>query len=1028
MRRPSVSLRLPLSVSVLALALAAVPAPSLAQSATPNDAQTQDDDPSTTEGQQDAQATAQDVAAPLETGDGSNEIVVTGSRIARPEFAFPNPISSFTAASVEQSGETNITDFLTDTPALVGSTTSEQNAGSNGFFQSAGLNLLNLRNLGFARTLTLVNGRRHVAGYPGISSVDVNSIPTDLIERIDILTGGTSAIYGADGVSGVVNFVLKRNFEGVRARGQIGISGRGDAGNRFASIVAGKNFAGDRGNIAIAYEFNQTDRLSDRDRPFTGDPLRRFELLRDPSDFPDDPNVPDRQLFNNIRWADSSTDGAIDLGSDDPACGGGGAFVPGCLDGIPDFTGSGLPYDRGILLPGSGGRTIGGSGTPTAGYFGDFLPYLRRHNFNALASFEFSPALRIFGEGKYVRTRAFTISQPTFDFFTFLAPDNAFLEQRFGALGVGGALLSRDNFDLGQRGDLSERETLRGVLGADGKFSDHLRYEASYVYGEAKADTTSLHDRIADRYFAALDAVVDPATGQITCRINLPGETIIDPNNWGEAPVSFQPGQCVPLNLLGNGVATQEAIDFVTVSHTTFAKITQSVFSGSISGDTGGFFKLPGGPIGFAVGAEYRRETSRSVPSTEIQEGLLLDSSEIEISSGKFDVKEAFAEINIPILADKPFFKTLSVGGAIRLSDYSTIGGTTTWKLDGVWAPVRDITFRGTWSQAVRAPNISELFDPQSGTFEFITDPCDVTNQGSGASTRPANCTALLAGLGLTPAEIAAFSPSTDPEANTSQLGLAGGNPNLTEETARTWTAGVVLRPRFVPGLTVSFDWYNIKLRDAVNQATATDLAALCVDQPTIENQFCDAITRDPTTGFITSFVSGPQNVANFTTEGADAQINYRFSPSKRLGTFNLKVVGGYLNRLEFIATPGAEVDIDVGETFSPKWVAVGDLTWTKGPWTANYGLSWYSKTRRFTTEQLTGQPDISDPRFFKYKEKWEHDIQLAYNLDDRFTFYGGINNFTNELPSISSGGSYPVSAVGRFFYFGVKVGLNDIF
>lgn len=1025
MRRLTVSMRLPLTASVIALALAAAPAPVFAQSSTPNEADAQDDDPSTTEGQQDTAAEAQDVAGPLETGDGSNEIVVTGSRIARPEFAFPNPIQSFTAAAVEQSGETNITDFLADTPALVGSTTSEQNAGSNGFFQSAGLNLLNLRNLGFNRTLTLINGRRHVAGYPGVASVDVNSIPTDLIERIDILTGGTSAIYGADGVSGVVNFVLKRNFEGVRARGQIGISERGDAGNRFGSITAGKNFADDRGNVAVAYEFNQSDRLSDRDRPFTGDPLKRFELLRQPPpiDRPDVLGTPDRALFNDIRWADSSVDGAIDLGSLDED----GVFIPGAFDGIPDFNGTGFVYDRGILLPGSGGRTIGGSGTPTAGYFGDFLPYLRRHNFNALASFEFSPALRVFGEGKYVRSRAFTEAQPTFDFFTFLAEDNAFLAQRFGALGAGGALLSRDNFDLGQRGDISERETWRGVVGADGKFSDHLRYEVSYVYGRATADTTSMHDRIADRYFAALDAVVGP-NGQITCRINLPGETIIDPNNFGQAPTTFQPGQCVPLNLLGNGVASQAAIDFVTVTHTTQARITQSVWSGSISGDTGGIFELPGGPIGFALGAEYRRETSRSVPSEAIQEGILLDSSEIEISSGKFDVKEVFGEINIPILKDVPFARTLSVGGAVRLSDYSTVGGTTTWKVDGVWAPVRDITFRGTWSQAVRAPNISELFDPQSGSFEFITDPCDVTNQGSGASQRPANCSALLAGLGLSPAEIAAFSPSTDPEANTSQLGLAGGNPNLIEETARTWTAGVVLRPRFVPGLTMAFDWYNIKLRNAINQATATELAALCVDQPDLNNIFCDAITRDPATAFITSFVSGPQNVANFTTEGADATINYRFTPSRRLGTFNFRLVGGYLNKLEFISTPGADVDIDVGEPFSPKWIAVADLTWTKGPLTLNYGLSWFSKTRRFTTEQLNGQPDISDPRFFFYKEKWEHDFQAAYNIDNKFTFYGGINNFTDQKPSRGTALSLPVSAVGRYIYFGVKVGFDDLF
>ena len=329
-------------------------------------------------------------------------------------------------------------------------------------------------------------------------------------------------------------------------------------------------------------------------------------MLRDPTDFPDDPNVPDRVLFNDVRWADSSRDGAIDIGSED--CGGG--FVLGCFDAVPEFTGSGLVYDRGILLPGSGGRTIGGSGTPTAGYFGDFLPYLRRHNMNLLGSFEVSDAFRIFGEGKYVRTKAFTVSQPSFDFGTFLAPDNAYLIERFGDAAPEGAIFNRDNFDLGVRGDTSKRKTLRGVLGADGRLTDHLRYEVSFTYGRSRADTTSSNDRVTDRYFAALDAVVDPDTGQITCRINLPGETVIDPNNFGGDPVTFTPGECVPLNFLGDGVASREAIDFVTQSHTTRTTIDQKVLSGSVSGDFGAIFELPGGPIGFALGAEYRKETS----------------------------------------------------------------------------------------------------------------------------------------------------------------------------------------------------------------------------------------------------------------------------------------------------------------------------------------------------------------------------------------------------------------------------------
>lgn len=963
------------------------------------------------------------------------ELVITGSRISRPELSFPNPIQSFNAEAIEQSGETNVTDFLIDMPALVGSISSSLTSGSNsiGLAPAAGLNFLNLRNLGYQRTLVLVDGRRHVAAYPGTSAVDVNTIPADLIERVDVLTGGSSAIYGADGVSGVVNFILRRDFEGIRIRGQAGVSSRGDAGNRLGSIVAGKNFSDGRGNITLAYEFDQSDRLKSSRRSYTGNPLKRFELLRQapPTDRPDDPNVPDRVLFNDLRWSDSSPDGAVDLGSFDEA----GSFIAGALDGLPDFTGNGLVYDRGIVLPSSGGRTMGGSGTPTAGYFGDLLPSLTRHNINALFRYDFSDAVQLFAEGKYVKTKAFSDYQPTFDFFTFLAPDNAYLAERFGGLGAGGALVSRDNLDFGFRGSLSKRETVRGVIGLKGELNDHLRYEVSYTYGRNTAKTLETNDRLADRYFAALDAVVGP-DGNVTCRINLPGEDTIDPNNYGGPPITFSPGQCIPLNVLGS--ANQAGLDFVLVDHVEHDRISQQVLSGYISGDLGSFAELPGGSIGFAVGGEYRREKSTADPSDVVKEGLLLDSSEVELQNGKFNVKEIYGELNLPILKSVPMAYTLSLGGAVRYSDYSTIGSTFTYKIDGVYAPVSDVTFRGTYSKAVRAPNIAELFAPLSGGFDFITDPCDISNRTSGSSFRETNCQALLANLGLTPDQIANFSPSSDPEASTSQLGRSGGNPQLKEESARTWTAGVVLRPTFVPGLAVTADWYDIKLRHTINTFTATQAFQLCVDQPTLDNVFCPLTERDPTTGFPNGFTLTPQNVALFYTKGLDFTLSYRVAPSEALGTFNFRLVGGYLKTLTFVTSPGADADEDAREAYAPKYLATFDLTWTKGPLSLNYGLAWQDKTRRFSTEELAANPDLSDPKFFFYKDRWEHDIQVQYQISDNFTFYSGINNFTDQKPAriataptgdiLIGQGSYPLSPVGRFYYAGVKAHLDSLF
>lgn len=1009
------------SVSILGLAVVAIPAAAAQSQAGVGDQR------DVAGG--DVSATAAEVAGPPETGSGDDVIVVTGSRIARPELAFPNPVQSFTSENLAQSGETNITDFLLDTPALVGSTSGEFTSGSNAGYQEAGLNLLNLRNLGTARTLVLVNGRRHVNAYPGENSVDVNTIPLDLVERVDVLTGGASAIYGADGVSGVVNFVLRRDFDGVRARGQIGISEEGDAGNRFGSIIAGQNFADGRGNVTVAYEFNESDRLNERRRAYTGDPGRRAELLRDPDDFPDDPNIFDRRLFTNVGWADSSSNGAVDVD----------------LDFVPDFEGDGDVYDGGTFLSGTGGRAINGSSnTPTAGYFGDFLPYLRRHNVNLLTSFEISPALRLFAEGKYVDTTAFTLGQPSFDFYTFLAPENPYLRARFGDRAPDGTYVNRDNFDLGVSSEFAERETIRAVLGADGRLtagegSGNLRYEVSYVYGRARSEVTSGNSRVVDRYFAALDAVRDPATGQITCRINLPGETIIDPNNYagiaeiGGVPVSgrpltFQPGQCVPLNILGEGVQSQAAIDFVMQDRVTRARSSQHVVSGALSGDLGFLFELPGGPIGFAVGAEYREEKTSSKPDRLDRIGALDGGAQILASGGGFDVKEVFGEVNLPILADLPFAQNLSIGGAARYSDYSTVGRTFSWKVDGVYAPIPDITFRGTYSQAVRAPNVTELFSPLQGTFEFLDDPCDPAFIGEGTSFRAANCRATLEALGFTDEEIANFSPSTDPEQSTSQPGLTGGNPDLTEETAKTWTAGVVLRPRFVPGLSIAADWYDIKLEDAINTPTANELLGLCVDQPSLDNVFCENVGRDSETGFVNRFLVQAQNVAQFETSGLDLTLNYRFTPSPSLGTFNVRLVGGYLDDLTFVSSVGAEPDQDRGEQYSPRYIGTFDLTWTRGPLTLNYGLSWQSKTRRFTTDQLEANPDISDPRFFFFKERWEHDIQASYVVNDDFSIYGGVNNFTDEQPGIAALSGYPVSTVGRYFYVGARVGLDNIF
>ncbi|MEC3911981.1 TonB-dependent receptor [Sphingobium sp. CR2-8] len=950
-------------------------------------------------------AVAQDAAASGE----ADTIVVTGSRIQRNDYNIANPLVTVTAETLEQSGNVQIVDTLAQNPALINSLGGARTSGSNSDFGAVGVALLDLRGLGENRTLVLVNGRRHVASLSGSAAVDINTIPNDLIEGVDVLTGGASAIYGADGVSGVVNFRLKRDFEGFKASGQVGISSRGDAGQRYGSLTYGRNFGGGRGNIALSYEFREQDRLSSFDRRRFGNPLDTYGIVRDPADIPDNPNVPDRRPFNNLRYADSSLGGAVDVD----------------LDTIPDFTGEGKVYDRGLLLPSSGGLTQGGDSTPLAGYQGDLQAYNRVHNVNLLSHYDFSDAAKFFFEAKYVKNKTRTVSQPSFDFYTYLSPDNAYLQNQFGALAPDGALISRDNFDMGVRGERNERETMRFVGGFEGQISDHARYELSYTFGQTKSKVLLTDYRIGDRYWAAIDAVRDPATGQIVCRSNLNPAGNINPDNYDAPASTFTPGAgsgCRPLNLLGNGAPSQAALDWINADILNRARLQQHVVSGSISGDFGQFFELPGGPIGFAVGAEYRKEKSRFVTDDLLQQGALADFSVQLPEQGSFDVKEIFGEVSVPVLKDMPFAHTLSFGAAVRLSDYSTVGKTTTWKVDGTYAPIPDITFRGTLSEAVRAPNITELFAPRNGGFSFISDPCDPVFIGEGTQFRVANCRATLTAAGLTPAQIAGFNPENDPTATVSLPGNSGGNRDLQEETARTWTAGTVLRPRFIPGLIASFDWYDIKIKNAINTPTAEELAGLCVDQPTLDNVYCQNISRASGTGYINGYFVRPQNVANFRTAGADMKLNYSFNTAKA-GAFSISLVGGYLDKLQFIATPGAEVNINREEPYFPKWNATGDITWKMDKLTVNYGVSWFSKTRRYTIEQTDANPDIAASEYLQYKEKWQHDLYVAYDVDERFRFYVGANNLFDQQPSIAAvNSSYPISYVGRYMYAGAKI------
>lgn len=437
----------------------------------------------------------------------TEEIVVTGSRIRVQDYVAANPVISVTAETIPNSGQTNLTDFLTDTPALAQPLTLQEGADTT-TPSLAGLNLLNLRGLGTDRTLVLVNGRRHVASSPGSASVDVNAIPLALIERTEVLTGGASAVYGADGVSGVVNFILKDDFEGIDLRSQYGVSEAGGGENIFASLLLGQNFADGRGNVTFGLEYNKDDaiKFADRDYTRTGN---RFIFVNNPDDpetfgGPQTPNIPDLILANNARYIDTSRGGSIYTNFN----------TSPNLSGV-NFLANGQPFVDGVSA--GGFIALGGSGTPLDDFNDDLLPGLERGTASLMGRYDLTPGLRLFTELKYTQSQTQFFAQPSYVYGLFVPLDNPFIPAAAradsltpGGLGLsdGGVLLARDNFDLGTQNYHITRETYRGVIGLEGDLTDNLRFEASYVYRRADQEQTARNVIINDRFFAASDVII----------------------------------------------------------------------------------------------------------------------------------------------------------------------------------------------------------------------------------------------------------------------------------------------------------------------------------------------------------------------------------------------------------------------------------------------------------------------------------------------------------------------------------------
>lgn len=1083
-------------------------------------------------------------------------IVVTGSRLARPNLESTVPITSLAGDQFFKQGDSNVGETLNDLPQLR-STFSQQNPGLG--IGIAGLNLLDLRGLGTSRTLVLVNGRRHVAAdiLNNAVSPDVNSIPNDLIERVDIVTGGNSAIYGSDAIAGVVNFVLKRSYDGIQVRGQAGVSPRGFGGNQYISAMVGKNFAGGAGNIIIHGEFSNQDRIFGSQLPW----LRSADLFAvvdaDPAGLPNaNDGFPDAVFIRDVRSASINRFGLIPINQPAGAAALCGVGI-GQTNGGPSSVGatpgtSGVPYNCTYLFDGTsnalvaqtGGRfgagIIGGiaGGNGQTGREGQLLsiqPSVKRYNFNLLGHYEFSPAAEVFVEAKWNRVdalgnnaspSAFQGTFGTFDFRERVRLDNPFLTSaqrtQVGSLilasgcntsltvacvtaagapaargttagqGTGGPLnaadiasinagtyrfvVGRTLADVGIRDEKFRRDTWRVVGGLRGTFNSDWKYEVSVNYGKftQTVDTNGFVDR--QRFMLSLDAGRNPITGQIQCRAQFDPTAAVafdagayqtgsssrtSPGHAGRLAADI--AACVPYNPFGSSNNTAAAAYFTRRAHTD-ASLEQFVVSGFVSGDTSGFFNLPGGPIRFALGAEYRREDGTYFDDPFLLEGnagLGTQSNSNGVVIGNFDppaftVKEAFGEIQLPLLKDTPLFEELTLSGAARVADYGGATGTVwAYNFGADWAPIKDIRFRANYSRAVRAPNLSELYFPPVANFApGFVDPCS-PNALAGNPNRPANC---LAAVGNNAAILAGI-----PNVTQSLPVISGSNPNLTSEKSTSYTYGVVIQPSFVPGLSISADYYNITVNNVIVSLGAQAIVNNCVDQTSTNNVFCTLFQRylgagpgplGEVTGQVkaNTLIQAGVNFAARKRRGLDVNVTYRanLSDNVKLSTNLIYTHNFQISNFENPAIPAFENRI-LSELGDPKDEFRLDTDLTVGKVNFGYRMRYIGPMFTSAYENFNPLPtacaqltpctpaqlpplNLDAIEIQKVPAVFYHDVRFEVTVNNRFQFYLGVDNVldtrapygatgTGSLTADRGGGGTAAiyDAFGRKVYAGFK-------
>jgi outer membrane receptor protein involved in Fe transport len=1001
-----------------------------------------------------APAIAQEVATPPETlqtpqadvslaaqapAESNSEIVVTGSRIPRRNLDSGQPTLVLDSQLIEQRGYSNVADALQDLPSF-GVPGSSRVGAQTGAFGS-GQSFLNFFGLGDQRTLTVVNGRRFVSsntssifGPTGSGSqVDFNVIPTLLVDRVETIAVGGAPIYGSDAVAGTINVITKRKFNGLQLDGQYGITDRGDAPEYRVRGLAGYNFAGGRGNITVAGEYNKQFGLTLTDRPNS--------RLNSSFTTPLDPASP----FNNVYIADRRIPALNEFGAplvtDYFPLSPGQVADFGFQPSITNAAGQAVAFDRtGNLVPIDFGQQTGnlinfngGNGFVLPG---NLLTPVQRYLGTALAEFQVTNNVRIFGEGWYANSKGSQLrDQPVYNTALFdsagapdgnliLSVNNPFLSTAarntiVAALAANPAADSQDSFYLGRANtDLvsgagsSTVELYRFVAGVDGNFNALGKQQKFEVVGNYGRSTTQGSERVLvqQNFQNALNAVRD-ASGNIVCA---PGAV-----NANIATIS---STCAPINPFGQQIS-QAARDYVTAIANPRAVNEQWVVTASLSGE---LFDVWGGGIGYALGYEHRNEKASFDPGafyygevdptdptgarTQFGRSIPIDSV-----SGSFHTNEVFGELNVPLIGPDqniPLVNRFELHGAGRYIDNSLAGGDWTYTGDVRWEPIGGLALRANYTRSVRAPAVTELFNPTSQIFTTAEDPCDsrFIEGGPNPARRAANCSA--AGL---PANFK--SNIVDFTAR----GTLAGNTNLQNETADAKTFGVILRPAFLRGFNATADWIDIRLKGAIQTLDADQVLQGCYDSGSYPNALCSNFTRDAA-GQITFISTGYANAASTKFRGLVTQIGYQ-TRTPFLGaesSFNITGNYQYTDKLETRVGDGDLTTLRNSIGYSPH----------KGSVNATYSNAGFSLSGQWLyigkTKIDPDQPD-STYEYPRVKAISYFNSTIAFNVNSQFGLRLIVDNIFDKgtpFPTPAGGGTttYFDGIFGRAYKIGTTL------